>query len=140
MHEGPENAGVAAEMGPTAVVRSGGVNVVLTTVKSMPGDLQQLRSVGIEPASQRILVVKASVRWRGGFEPIMAKGILVDTPGICAIDLTSLDFRHVRRPIYPLDADTLLEFRLRTGDFLTLERALVTLGGGTTAKSTMHRR
>ncbi len=105
IHEGPENAGVAAEMGPTAVVRSGGVNIVLTSVKSMPGDLQQLRSVGIDPASQRIIVVKASVRWRGGFEPIMARGILVETPGICAVDLRELEFANIRRPIFPIDPD-----------------------------------
>ncbi|MGE3797749.1 MAG: M81 family metallopeptidase [Thermomicrobiales bacterium] len=105
IHEGPENAGVVADMGQTAVVRTGGVTIVLTTVKSMPGDLQQLRSVGIEPANQRIIVVKASVRWRGGFEPIMARGILVETPGICTIDLSSLDFEHLRRPIFPLDQD-----------------------------------
>ncbi len=106
VHEGPENAGVPVNMGPSAVVRSGGVNVVLTSVKSMPGDLNQLRSVGIEPASQRILVVKASVRWRGGYEPIMARGILVDTPGLGSIDLRRFNFNQIRRPIYPLDEDT----------------------------------
>ncbi|MBX3070892.1 MAG: M81 family metallopeptidase [Thermomicrobiales bacterium] len=103
VHEGPENAGVPADMGPAAVVRAGGVNVILTSVKSMPGDLNQLRSVGIEPSSQRIIVVKASVRWRGGFEPIMARGILVDTSGLGSVDLSRFAYESVRRPIFPLD-------------------------------------
>jgi len=105
VHEGPENAGVPVEMGPTAVVRVEGVNLVLTTHKTMPGDLQQLRSVGIEPLSQRILVVKAAVRWRGGYEPVNRHSILVNTPGLGSVDLSSFDFQHVRRPIYPLDRE-----------------------------------
>lgn len=105
VHEGPENAGVPVEMGPTAVLRVDGVNLIVTTHKSMPGDLQQLRSVGIEPGSQRILVVKAAVRWRGGYEPVTRHSILVNTPGLGSVDLESFDFHHIRRPIYPLDRE-----------------------------------
>ena len=103
VHEGPENAGVPVESGPTAVVRSEGVNVVLTSVKTAPGDLQQLKSVGIDPARQRIIVVKSAVRWRGGYEPIAGRVVHVDTPGICGAELSRLTYQHVRRPIFPLD-------------------------------------
>jgi microcystin degradation protein MlrC len=92
-------------MGPTAIVQVGGVQLVLTSIKCMPGDLQQLRSIGIEPTEQHIIVVKAAVRWRGGYEPVMKHAILVDTPGICTANLDSLDFRHIRRPLFPLDRD-----------------------------------
>jgi microcystin degradation protein MlrC len=105
VHEGPENAGVPAEMGPTAVVRVDGVNLVLTSRKSMPGDLQQLKSVGIDPTRQRIIVVKAAVRWRGGYEPIARRAIHVDTPGLGSVDLRRFAFRHLRRPLFPLDQD-----------------------------------
>jgi microcystin degradation protein MlrC len=92
-------------MGPTAVVEVDGVNLVLTTRKSMPGDLQQLKSVGIEPTDQKIIVVKAAVRWRGGYGPIATHSIDVDTPGLGSVDLGRFSFRHIRRPIFPLDAD-----------------------------------
>jgi microcystin degradation protein MlrC len=105
IHEGPENAGVPVDMGPTAVLKVEGVLLVLTTTKCMPGDLQQLRSQGIEPTEQHIIVVKAAVRWRGGYEPIMADAIHVDTPGLGSVDLSRFDFRSVRRPIFPLDRD-----------------------------------
>lgn len=105
VHEGPEQAGVPAAMGPTAVVRVEGVNLVLTSRKSAPGDLQQLKSVGIDPARQKILVVKAAVRWRGGYAPITKHSIDVDTPGLGGVDLGRFAFRHLRRPIFPLDAD-----------------------------------
>jgi microcystin degradation protein MlrC len=105
IHEGPENAGVPVEMGPTTVVRVAGVNLVLTSRKSMPGDLQQLKSVGIDPARQRIIVVKAAVRWRGGYEPIAQHAIHVDTAGLGSVDLRRFAFRHLRRPIFPLDRE-----------------------------------
>lgn len=105
IHEGPENAGVPVEMGPTAVVRVDGVNLVLTSRKCMPGDLQQLTSVGIDPVRQQIIVVKAAVRWRGGYGPIAKHAIDVDTPGLGSVDLSRFPFRHIRRPIFPLDSN-----------------------------------
>ncbi len=104
-HEGPENAGVPVDLGPVAVLRVEGVNLILTTTKTMPGDLQQLKSVGIDPTNQAILVVKAAVRWRGGYEPIMKHHIDVDTPGLGSVNLANFDFKHIRRPIFPLDDD-----------------------------------
>ena len=106
VHEGPENAGVPVEMGPTALVQAAGVNVILSTIKSMPGDQQQLKSLGIDPLSQHIIVVKAAVRWRGGYGPIAKHAILVDTPGIGSAELTQFPYQQIRRPIFPLDPET----------------------------------
>ena len=106
VHEGPENAGLPVDMGPTAVVRCGGVNLVLTTRKSMPGDQQQLKSVGIDPARQKIIVVKAAVRWRGGYGLIAKQAIYADTPGLGSVDLGRFSFQNIRRPIFPLDLET----------------------------------
>jgi microcystin degradation protein MlrC len=106
IHAGPENAGVPVTMGPTAVVRVDGVNLVLTSIKAAPGDLNQLRSVGIEPSRQEIIVVKAAVRWRGGYGPITRHSIDVDTPGLGSADLSRFKFKHLRRPMFPLDPHT----------------------------------
>ena len=106
VHEGPENAGVPVEMGPTAVLRCGGVNLVLTSRKAMPGDQQQLKSVGIDPLRQQIIVVKAAVRWQGGYGPIAKHAIYADTPGLGSVDLRRFPYRHIRRPIFPLDPET----------------------------------
>jgi microcystin degradation protein MlrC len=103
VHEGPENAGVPVDMGPTAVLRCGGVNLVLTSRKSLPGDQQQLKAVGIDPLRQRIIVTKAAVRWQGGFGPIAAHAIYVDTPGLGSVDLRRFEYQNLRRPIFPLD-------------------------------------
>jgi microcystin degradation protein MlrC len=106
VHEGPENAEIPVGMGRTAVLRCGGVNLVLTTHKTLPGDQQQLKSVGIDPLSQHIIVVKAAVRWRGGFGPIAKHAVYADTPGLGSVDLRRFPYRNIRRPICPLDPDT----------------------------------
>jgi microcystin degradation protein MlrC len=62
--------------------------------------------VGIQPAEQQIIVVKAAVRWRGGYGPITKHAIPVDTPGLGSADLSRFDYRRIRRPIYPLDQET----------------------------------
>lgn len=106
VHEGPENAGVPVDSGPTAVVQSGGVTVVINSRKTMPGDQQQLKSVGIEPTEQHILVMKSAIRWRGGFESITARSIDVDTSGLGSVNLANFPFERIRRPIFPLDPET----------------------------------
>jgi microcystin degradation protein MlrC len=105
VHEGPENAGVPVDSGPTAVVVARGVTVVLSSRKTMPGDQQQLKSVGIEPTDQHILVMKAAIRWRGGFESITARSIDVDTPGLGTVNLANFPYQRIRRPIFPLDPE-----------------------------------
>ncbi len=95
--------------GPIAVIEVAGNSVVLTTTKTAPGDLQQLKSVGIDPVRQHILVVKAAIRWRGGYLPITKHHIDVDTPGLGTVNLANFDFRAIRRPIFPLDPETTWE-------------------------------
>lgn len=103
VHEGPENAGVPVDSGPTAVVDVNDVTLILNSRKTGPGDQQQLRSVGIDPLRQKIIVMKAAVRWRGGFGPIARHAIHVDTPGLGDVDLSQFEFHHLSRPIHPLD-------------------------------------
>jgi microcystin degradation protein MlrC len=99
--------GIKIDMGPCAVVRVDGVTVLLTSRKTPPFDLGQLRSQGIEPTSLSIIGVKAAVAHRRAYDPIAAASYCVSTPGPCASDLRGLPYRRVRRPIFPLDDDIL---------------------------------
>jgi microcystin degradation protein MlrC len=96
-------AGDRFEMGPCAVVRHGGLTILLTSLKTPPFDLGQWRSQGVDPAGLSVIVVKAAVAHRRVYDPIAARMIWVDTPGPCSGNLRSLPFRKIRRPIYPLD-------------------------------------
>lgn len=90
-------------MGPCAVVRHGGITVLVTSRKTPPFDLGQWRSQGIEPEKLSIIGVKAAVAHRRAYDPIARCSFSVSTPGPCASNLRLLPYRRIRRPIYPLD-------------------------------------
>jgi microcystin degradation protein MlrC len=95
--------GREVHMGRCAVVQCEGLCLLLTERKTPPGDLAQLRSQGIIPELQRVIVVKSAVAFRGAYQRIASDIIEVDTPGLVAANLTRFTYQHVRRPIFPLD-------------------------------------
>lgn len=95
--------GATVNMGRTAWLRVGGVNIILTERKTPPFDLVQLRGVGVIPEDQQMIVVKSAVAYRAAYLPIAGSIIEVDTAGLCSANLTRFPYRHVPRPIFPLD-------------------------------------
>jgi microcystin degradation protein MlrC len=95
--------GSNVEMGPCALVRHRGVLILLTSRPTAPFDLAQWRSQGVAPEGLFAIGVKAAVAHRQAYDPIARATIYVATPGPCATDLRTLPYRHVRRPIRPLD-------------------------------------
>jgi len=96
-------SGLYIEMGPSAVVRCSGVRILLTSLKTPPFDLAQLRSQGINPEDCSVVNVKAAVAHRQGWDPVTAHTYTVDTPGPCSSDMYGLPLQHVKRPVFPLD-------------------------------------
>ncbi len=91
------------EMGECAVVRTGGLTLLLTSRPTPPMDVAQWTSQGLDPAGFSYLGVKAAVAHRGAYEPIAARLLWADTPGPCTSRLDTLAYTHLRRPVYPLD-------------------------------------
>lgn len=94
--------GVHIDMGPCAVVRNGEVSILLTSKKTPPFDLGQLRSQGIIPEDCSVIGVKAAVAHRRGYDPITAASYTVGTAGPCSSNVNDFPWKRVRRPIYPL--------------------------------------
>lgn len=97
-------AGLSIEMGPSAVVLVKGVTILLTSRKTPPFDLGQFRSQGIEPRDFALIGVKAAVAHRRAYDPIMGATYFVDTPGPCRSDLSAFPWKHLKRPVFPLDS------------------------------------
>ena len=102
-NEGPAAKGVLMDMGPTAVLDTGRVKIVVISKNQEPNDLNCLRSLGIEPTEQRYLMLKSRIHYRAGFKRIAAETVECAGEGVCTSDYSALTFKHVRRPIYPLD-------------------------------------
>ena len=106
---GPMHAGVDVNLGPTAVVQTGGVHVLITSYAETPIDLNVFRAHGIEPTMCSVLALKGKGHFRAAFEPIAGRVVLVEGPGITGSDLSRLTFVQVPRPIWPIDADATWE-------------------------------
>ena len=103
VHKGTYMTGYETSMGRCAVVDAAGIRILLTSRRTMPFDAEQLRCVGIEPAEQRIIVVKSASAWRAAFESVARHIVFVDTPGVCASNLAHFDYRRRPVPAYPLE-------------------------------------
>ncbi len=95
--------GKIINMGPSAVVRHRGITILLTSKKLPPFDLGQWRSQGINPEDLSMIGIKAAVGHRVAYEPIASGSFTVSTAGPCTSDVTRLPYKHLRRPVFPLD-------------------------------------
>ncbi len=102
-NEGPMGRGELMDMGPTAVLDTGRVEIVVTSRQVEPYDIAAFRAVGIDPAAKRYLMLKSRVHWRAGLGELARAVVECAGVGVCTSDYSQLQFRHVRRPIYPLD-------------------------------------
>ncbi|SEQ45646.1 Microcystin degradation protein MlrC, contains DUF1485 domain [Virgibacillus subterraneus] len=103
VHEGPYMTGKEGNMGKTAVIESAYLTVVVTELRVPPFDVAHVHSVGIKPIDYKIIVVKSAVAWKTSFGAVARHEINVDTPGCCSANLNHFAYKHVNRPVYPLD-------------------------------------
>ena len=100
---GPMYTGVRVSMGHTAVLDTGRVEIVITSLHHEPWDTGVFTSVGIQPQFKRYLLLKSRIHYRAGFGDLGTRTITCDGEGVTTSDNRLLDFRKVRRPIFPLD-------------------------------------
>ena len=105
--KGPMGTGSETDMGLTAVLRVADNDLIVTSLRLQPLDLELYRSQGIEPTDAKFIVVKSSVHYRASHEHIAKEIIELDTPGLTSPRLAGFKFKKIRRPIFPLDFEML---------------------------------
>ena len=101
---GPMYRGEAVDMGPTAVLDTGRVQIVVISDHVEPHDLAAFTAVGIAPERLNFLMLKSRIHWRAGLRSLAHAVVECAGTGVCTSDYAALGLRHVRRPMYPLDA------------------------------------
>jgi microcystin degradation protein MlrC len=102
-NRGPMARGVQMEMGPTVVLDTGTAEIVLISRHVEPSDLNCLLSLGIDPMQKRYVMLKSRIHWRAGLGKLAKAVVDCAGVGVCTSDYGQLNFKKVRRPIYPLD-------------------------------------
>ena len=91
-------------MGTTAVVDTvEGHQVILMSLREPPLSLHQALSVGVRPETRKIIIAKGVIAPRAAYNPISARVIAVDTPGVTAAGPENFTYRNRPSPLYPLD-------------------------------------
>lgn len=92
------------DAGPTAVFETThGHTLVLNSKAVINSSLQQLLSVGVDPAGYRIVVAKGVNSPRAAYGPIAKRLVVVDTDGVTAMGLDRFTYQNRAKPLYPFE-------------------------------------
>ncbi len=100
---GPIIGGQQRSFGATAVLCVEGIDILIVSIAHQLLDLRQFETFGIDPGQKRVVALKSMQHFRAVFDPIAGRIIVCDSRALCTVNFAGLDYRNVRRPIYPLD-------------------------------------
>ncbi|GAA4650257.1 M81 family metallopeptidase [Kistimonas scapharcae] len=101
--DGPMYHGLEVSMGPTAVLDTGNMQIIVVSRHIEPWDPGLFHSLGIDPAQKRYLLLKSRIHYRAGFADMARHTLLLDGDGVTTSDYQLLPFHHLKRPVFPLD-------------------------------------
>ncbi len=92
-------------IGPSAAIAIGGITVVVLSNRYQCADPMFLEAFGLDIAAARVVVVKSRGHFRGGFDEFFRHDqvIEVDAPGLTSPILSRFPWRHMPRPVLPID-------------------------------------
>ena len=93
---GPFYKGATPNLGPMALLRIGGVSVVVSSHRMQAADKEIFRHLGVEPDQQKILGLKSSVHFRADFTDIAEQILVVEAPGASIDRPESLPYENLR--------------------------------------------
>ena len=102
-YKGRVYTGRLVRMGRAAVLSIGRIRLLISQRPVPTTDPELYRSHGIEPRDMKLVLVKSPLGMRTEYEPIARSIIIVNSPGCCSPDLTSLPFVRMPRPMFPFD-------------------------------------
>lgn len=103
---GPIYTGETWAMGRTVVLDHAAGTLVVSERPMEPLDLGVFTSVGVNPADFNFLILKSRMYCRPSFGPIARALVECDSRGVTSSDYGLFKFTRLRRPVYPLDANT----------------------------------
>ncbi|NUH65173.1 M81 family metallopeptidase [Sulfitobacter sp. S0837] len=95
VNAGPMEAGRPTELGPTVLLRSGPLRIIVTSAAQSPNDINYFTLHGINLEHVPVLLAKAKNHFMAALGPIFDRVIQVDTLGPAMANTYALPFQHV---------------------------------------------
>ncbi len=96
-------SGSLQSVGDAAWIEVDGVDIVLTSLRRQATGTDVFTGIGCELATRRIVVVKSAQHFHASFAKVATQVLYVGAPGAATPFLHTLDYRKIRRPMWPLD-------------------------------------
>jgi microcystin degradation protein MlrC len=92
-------------LGPCAALQLDGIAVVVISNRVQCADPVFFEAFGLDIAAARVVVVKSRGHFRGGFDEFFRHDqvIEVDAPGLTSPVLSRFPWKHMPRPVLPID-------------------------------------
>jgi microcystin degradation protein MlrC len=93
------------DIGPSAAIALDGITVVVLSNRYQCADPMFLEAFGLDIGGARVVVVKSRGHFRGGFDEFFRheQVIEVDASGLTSPILSRFPWRHMPRPVLPID-------------------------------------
>ena len=93
-------------LGPCAALQLDGITVVVISNRVQCADPIFFEAFGLDIAAARVVVVKSRGHFRGGFDEFFRheQVVEVDAPGLTSPVLSRFPWKHMPRPVLPIDA------------------------------------
>ena len=95
-------------MGPSAWVRSEGIDLVLCSLRTQTFHPEGMAALGLDPRAPRIIVVKSTQHFHAGFAPIASEILYASSPGALSKDFATFPYTKRSGPYWPRDDDPFL--------------------------------
>ena len=111
--------GTVGNMGPTAVLRIGQIQILIASFATYEWSGEQFEALGLEPESVKFLVVKNPMNYQMAYGDFATASFVLDTPGPTPATLSHAPYQNLQRPYYPADKEipnwkpTILQSRLQ---------------------------
>jgi microcystin degradation protein MlrC len=91
------------DMGPSAVLRTGNIHLVVTSRTGPHFAPQMFEAAGIDPFTAQLLVAKSPCGFRAAYEARASKVLVVRAPGCAPSDFWHYPYQQIPRPLWPWD-------------------------------------
>ena len=102
-YDGPRNAGLEGNLGPSAHIVENGIHVLLVSIREQPFDSALARSLKLIPQEMRYIGIKSANHYRAHFEPFAGAIYNVTEPSAQNPATGPIQFQNLGRKVYPLD-------------------------------------
>lgn len=91
-----------SSLGDAVALRTGGIDIVVNSIRTQTLGSDAFTTMGIDPRTKQILVVKSMQHFHAAFAPLARQVLYVDTPGALVSDAARIPFRKADRGKWPI--------------------------------------